>query len=241
MTKCQITLGRAPVDLSLRFPEGERYFRRFLRKSGEAAGEPVSVREQAFADWASLGNPIDAFAEFCLFCQPVSEVLTPQDHCVFHGAALRRGDKAVLLAGGSGAGKSTHLRMLQEKHPEEFSVINGDKPVLEWTDSGVTVHPSPWNGKEGLRGAEAAPLAAIYFLRRTEHNAVEPCKDKDAGLLAFPMVFQSFSCERVIREAAAITEKLVKSCPCFFFDSRDIEPSSELLYRSIREVTRNEL
>ena len=236
-----LSLGGIPLALKLRYPDTAQYFRRYLSTGNEKITGTVSVPDRAFADWASAGNAMDAFGEFCLFCQSVSEALMDQGGCVFHAAALRFRDRAVLLAGGSGAGKSTHLRKLLEGHPGEFSVINGDKPVLRFSEEGVMVHPSPWNGKEGLRGAEAAPLAAIYFLNRTDKDEVEPCPPRKAGAFVFPMVFQSYFDEDVIRKAAAAAEKIVTAAPCFIFHTRDIDRSSALLYRSIEEVTRHGL
>lgn len=238
-TVCCLSLGGMKVKLGLRYPETVNYFRRFLDPDGVGDGAPVRVSEQAFADWEAAGNPIDAFAEFCLLCQAASEQLMEQGGCVFHGAALRYRDRAILLSGGSGSGKSTHLQMLLKEHPEDFSVINGDKPVLALEDQGVMVYPSPWNGKEGLRGADAAPLAAIYFLNRTDRDAVEPCPPRMAGAFAFPMVFQSYSEESVIRQAASVTDKILRAVPCFLFHTRDIEASSRMLFRSIEEVCKD--
>ena len=113
--------------------------------------------------------------------------------------------------------------------------------MLTISESGVTVHPSPWNGKEGLHGGDAAPLAAIYFLHRCEEDGVESCPPRKAGAFAFPMVFQSFYDEDVIRAAAAVTEKIITAAPCFLFLTHDIEASSQLLYRSIKEVSGNGL
>ena len=165
-----------------------------------------------------------------------------QHHCcVFHAAALRFRDHAILIAGGSGAGKSTHCQLLLKNHPDEFSVINGDKPILECTNDGVVVHPSPWNGKEGLHGADPAPLAGLFILRRSETNSVEKCSDKEAAIFSFPMVFQSFETEKGIRDAAAMTEAIVKGTSCYAFNSKDIEESSALLYQTIKELISHDL
>lgn len=224
------------VNCCFRFPETAVYFRKYLQTGQIDEKKHVQVTETAFEDWKRAGNTIDAFAEFCLLCQPVSEILMNYDRCVFHAAALRFRNKAILIAGGSGAGKSTHCHLLLERYPDEFSVINGDKPVLECKESEIIVHPSPWNGKEGLHGADSAPLAALYILRRSEKNSVVRCSDQEAAIFSFPMIFQSFEDEKMIRKAAMITEELVKKSSCFIFNSMDIEESSAILYQSIRET-----
>ena len=138
-------------------------------------------------------------------------------------------------------GKSTQGKLLLDRYPEEFSAINGDKPILQVLDDQVVVHPSPWNGKEGLRGAPAAPLAGIFFLRRTEEDFIKRLSEKEMAICAFPMVFQSFENEAVIRKSAAMTERIVQRVPGYLFSSCEIEPSSELLYQAIREVAEHDI
>lgn len=231
-----LLLSGISMNCCCRVPDTAFYLRKFLACKGTGGQDSVKVTDVAFEDWKSTGNMEGAFAEFCLLCQPVSELLLNYDRCDFHAAALRYRNKAILISGGSGAGKSTHCRLLLERYPNEFSVINGVKPILEYTGSEVVVHPSPWNGKEGLHGAEAAQLAALYILRRSKDNSIEKCSDKEAAIFSFPMIFQSFETEKVIRDAGKMTEKIVRGCSHFIFNTSEIEASSSLLYQSIRKT-----
>ncbi len=147
-------LGGIPLGFSFQYADTSKYLRRFTTSSKNVADSQVSVSQQEFDDWAAAGNKIDAFAEFCLLCQQASKRLFDADRCIFHAAAIRWRGRAWLIAGGSGVGKSTQCRILLELWPDEFTIINGDKPVLECRkDGSVRVYPSPWNGKEGLGGA----------------------------------------------------------------------------------------
>lgn len=231
-----LLLSGVSVNCCCRFPDTAFYLRKFLDCKESGGQDFAKVSDTSFKDWKSAGNADSAFAEFCMLCQPVSELLLRYDRCVFHAAALRFRNKAILISGGSGAGKSTYCRLLLERYPTEFSVINGDKPILEYTGSEVVVHPSPWNGKEGLHGAEAAQLAALYILRRSDDNTIEKCSDKEAAIFSFPMIFQSFETEKVIRDAGKMTEKIVRGCTHFIFNTREIEESSSILYQSIRKA-----
>ena len=236
-----ISLAGCGLMLELRYPEAARYFSRFSMSQEQADLPPVSVSELAFSDWASAGNAIDGFAEFCLACQPCSEALMESDRCVFHAAALRYRDRAFLLAARSGEGKSTHLRRLLEREAEGYSVINGDKPVLELRDGACWVHPSPWTGKEGYHGAASARLGGIFFVFRDQEDLVRPMTEKEASFFAYPNVFQSFRDETVIRRAGAFTEKLLKSAPSYLFKTNDIEASSALLHEAIKEAASHDL
>ncbi len=199
-------------------------------------GSCVFVRESEFSAWADAGNPVDAYAEFCLLCMPTSEALLPHDRCVFHAAALSHHDQAWLITAGSGVGKSTQCRTLMELWPEEFSMINGDKPVLEaLPDGGIMVHPSPWNGKEGWHGASAAPLGGIVLLRRGDINSIVPLPKEKAAAGIFQAIFQEYREEGIIRQAAAMAEKIAESCPIWLMTSHEVPDSTKLLYECIKE------
>ena len=188
-------LAGIPVRYCFRYPETIRYFTDKPEKSKSRDNEPyITVSEQMLSAWAENGMLQGGYAEFCLSCMPVSEFLLSSDRCVFHAAAVRWRDRAYLISAGSGVGKSTQCKPLIEQWPKEFSVINVDKPILECRkDGSIFVHPSPWNGKEGWHGAEAAPLAGIIFLRRGEKNEIHSLQPSKAAALAFRAVFQSYT------------------------------------------------
>ena len=223
-----VCLGGVSLPLRLRYEESAAWLRRFAAPRVE--GAPVAVSDEDFAAWRGADSAIDAYAEFCLLCMPASEALFAHERCVFHAAALRFRDRAWLIAGGSGVGKSTHCRELLSLAPGELTVINGDKPVLECREDGsVLVHPSPWNGKEGWQGGEAAPLAGLVCLRRGEASRMEACCAREAAPMVFSNVFQSYSDERVIRAAGRMAEKILRAAPVWRLTSRDVRDSAGLL------------
>jgi hypothetical protein len=131
----------------------------------------VRVGESEYDDWHKLGNPTrDGFAEYSLLGCRTSEYLMDFRRFVFHAVAIRWHDRAWLITAPPGIGKSTQYRNLQMMHPDEVSIINGDKPIVEIRDDGAFVHPSPWTGKEHWDGAEGAPLGGIFFLKHGENT-----------------------------------------------------------------------
>lgn len=242
----QAELGGVPLIWGFRFAETERYLRKWISGSvgdsseylSENAAGNVRVSEREFQDWASYGNRIDAFAEFCLLCQQTSEALLRYDRCVFHAGAIRYKDKACLIAGGSGVGKSTQIRTLMELFPGEISVINGDKPVLEYAlDGTIIVHPSPWNGKEGWQGAEKAPLAGIFYLERGAENRIQRFDMKAAAPLLYLQIFQPFTSKETMHLAGALEEKILKSVPVWRFTNKDVPESTRLLMETMKEAS----
>ena len=84
-------------------------------------------------------------------------------------------------------------------------------------------------------------LAGIFFLHRTDADAVKRLTEREAAILAFSSVFQSFENETVIRKASAFTERIVQRVPTFLFSSQDITQSSALLYQAIKEAASDDV
>ena len=239
-----ILLAGTKIRCNLQFQDTSGYLHTILQDecdAGEEACEEAAVSEKQFVDWVNAGNRKDAYGEFCLLCMPVSEALLKHGRCLFHAAAVSYKGRAWLIAAGSGTGKSTQCRNLVTMYPDEFALINGDKPVIEARDGGsIIVHPSPWNGKEGWHGAEAAPLAGIVLLRRGSENSLVRASEEKASWRVFLSVFQDFTDDEAIRMAAAMAEKMLKSCPVWFMTSHTVPDSTKLLCECIKSCTQGE-
>lgn len=240
MQTASVLLAGCPVRLSFRFSETAYYFRKWRYDAVSSADDgAVCIPDEAFSEWESFGNRSDAFAEFRLFSEQISEYLLGYDRCVFHAAAFAFRGKAYLIAAGSGVGKTTRLRKMLELYPAETAVINGDKPILEYRpDATIMVHPSPWTGKEGLHGAPAAPLSGIFLLRRGEADRIEAVSAGKAVSSVYRMIFQTYMKEDVMRLAGAFTEKLLLHCPVWILTAKDVSPSTQLMADTIlKEVS----
>lgn len=227
----KLTLAGAEVGCSFEFPDTHFYFGGYV--SGPYPGEGLRLSRELRDSWEKSIAAMDAFNEYSAFTTPVSDALMREGRCIMHAAAFRFRDKAYLIAAPSGVGKSTQVRTLSELYPGEFSVISGDRPVLEATEDEIVVHPSPWNGKEGWRGADKAPLAAIILLKRGETNAVRELSVRNAAARVFASIFQSAETEESIRRTAAFAELLLKRAPVWEFENGGVPDSSRLLYEVV--------
>ena len=171
-----------------------------------------------------------------MLCEQTSEYMLLHNRCIFHAAALSCDGLAWLLTAGSGVGKSTLCRSLTERYKEEISIINGDKPVL-WADKErLMVYPSPWNGKEGWHGADAAPLGGIVLLQRGTETTMKEATSREAASNIFLNIFQSYCDETVIRASGSITERMIQSVPVWMLTENNIQEATELLYQTIKEA-----
>ena len=236
MEPFEISLGGVKLTCQPRFAQTCAYFSRFRDVSDNAnltAEKPVSVPD---AHWETLrAHEVPACAasecsELSLFC---SDALLPFDRAVFHSSALRYHDQAWLLCGRSGIGKSTQTKWLDRLCPDAFSVISGDRPVVELQKDGVIVHPSPWNGKEDWYGAEAAPLAGLILIERGEENKIEPLTPKKAAFFAFLSVLNSGWEEAFLFRAASFADRLLRAVPIWKLTSNQVPDSTRLLLSEV--------
>ena len=128
-----------------------------------------------------------AFAEYSLLIEPLSNLLLKHNRFLFHGAAFLWHGRAFLFTGQSGVGKSTQLRHWLAEYPEEVTVINGDKPVIQQTGQDFIVHSSPWTGKENWGSSGNAPLGGIIVLKQGSEDAMRRLSAKEA---VYPLFLQ---------------------------------------------------
>ena len=225
------------MDYAFEFNETASYLKDFLKKDTAISNKAdfIRVGDSEYDDWKALGNiKRNAFAEYSLLGCRTSEYLMDFNRFMFHAVAMRWHDHAWLITALPGIGKSTQYRNLQMMYPDEVSIINGDKPIVEIRDDGAFVHPSPWTGKERWQGAEGAPLGGIIFLKRGE-NAIEPVSPKAVAVRTFFSINQSFDTGDVIQKAAKLAQQLLKSVPLWQLTNRGDLASSALIYETIKK------
>ena len=230
-----VELGGMRIPMELQYPESEAAFSGWLA-DGPASGEPVSMTEADWALWRAMGKERNAAGEVNILPMRVSERLMEHDRFILHSAAFRWRDRAWLICAGSGVGKTTQLKTLLELYPDEIGVINGDRPIIEVReDDSVFVHPSPWNGKEDMHGAEGAPLGGIILLRRGEENAIDRISERQAAPAIYSSVFQCYESDGSIHRSAALAERMLKGTPSWLLTNKGVPDSTRLLYATLRE------
>ena len=234
---CTVSLSNLTIDLSTRFYGTKEYFNAFRVENTQSVAKAQLIDN----DWQQLkedGRIINSYMEYSYFAAPISDALLPYDRCVIHAAAVRYRDRAWLLAGPSGVGKSTQIKSLQSLEPGAFGVICGDRPVLELREDGsVMVWPSPWNGKENWYGAEAAPLAGIILIQRGEESKVELLSPRDAVVPVYAQLIQTGESLETMQLAARFEDRLLQSVPTHRLTASDIPTSGQALYAHLQQST----
>ena len=227
-------LSGIELEYAFRFPDTVNYLGKSLVKTIEKSVLPIFVSDYDFEEWEKAGNHINAFAEYSLLHLPTSTYLLNYDRFIFHAVAFRWHDKAWLITALPGVGKSTQYRNLKKLYPEEISIINGDKPILELKEDGsFMVHPSPWNGKEHWCGAESAPLAGIICLRQGKENIIQRVTAKEVVSQIYIGIHHTYESEKTIQQAAKMASLLLKNYPVWMLTNLGDLDSSSLLYNTI--------
>ena len=233
----QIELAEIPICLHLQYEEAYRYFGSFCFNPAGADPNQCPNLFLTENDWSLLekhGFTRCGQVEASFLASYCSDLLLQNSRCIIHAVAFRDAEKAWIITAEPGVGKSTQIRTLQELYPGVFSVICGDRPVLQLMDDGtVMVHPSPWNGKEFWSGSDSAPLSGIICLSRGETDAVTFVRKKNAVIPVYRALIHTARNEDIIRTAAAFTNDLLQSVPVWDFVNKDIPGSTQLLYQKV--------
>lgn len=132
---------------------------------------------------------------------------------LLHASVLEYNGAGYAFLGKSGTGKSTHTK-LWLAHLSDTRVVNGDKPILEYTENGFLVHGTPWQGKENWGYKGKALLRGLCFLEQAPENKIRDLSASEAANRAFTQILLPEKEEEVIA-TLDLLDKLVATVPAY--------------------------
>lgn len=135
------------------------------------------------------GRTAPGYAESLAVYRKIAEKILLYDGFLMHGATLETAGHGISFLAKSGVGKTTHMALWKKLLGDKMQVINGDKPLIRFRDGVPFAYGTPWAGKEGLQTNTCAPLKAVCFLSRGEHNEAVPCRKEDAFMQLLPQIY----------------------------------------------------
>ena len=132
---------------------------------------------------------------------------------LLHCAVLEYKGKGYAFLGKSGTGKSTHTR-LWKKYLSTPRMINGDKPILEYTNEGFIAHGTPWKGKEGWGSRISAPLCGLCFLEQAKDCSIQKLTTSQASKRIFSQVLLPSEEQNAVA-TLELLDKLVSATPAY--------------------------
>lgn len=160
---------------------GMEYYHKYVAQNCEdflTDATPDFTVSTTFDEWkqerkvAEEGVTVGA-VEFTCLHRRIAQRLPEFDAFLMHGAAMSANGKGYLFTAPSGTGKTTHIRLWQERYPEQVGCINGDKPIVRKIDGKFCFCGTPWRGKEKYGESVILPVGGICLLERAEENSIK--------------------------------------------------------------------
>lgn len=159
----------------------------------------------------------------CHFRYPLDQVLTMYElgsrGLIVHSAGVIAGGRGLVLAGVSGAGKSTVTRLAADR--PGFVAVSDDRVILR-TDGpdGAAMHGTPWHGEEAVARSESAPLHGLLFLEKGDRNEVRPISRREALARLLPTVSLPWYDPEARDAGLAACDAVVRGVPAGVFTFR---------------------
>ena len=178
----QVPLAGLCFPCELRYPQGAKCFPQADPSADPMIRPPVRLSEEDWKTFIDSGMQPCARTEFSALTAAFSDALMEYDRMILHAVAVRWRDRAWLFCAPSGVGKSTQAKYLQALRPGEFSIICGDRPVLEFRHSERSEESAPQNTCHSERSA-AEPKNPSPPLTGSPGG---PFQNSEAGILVHP-------------------------------------------------------
>ncbi len=105
-------------------------------------------------------------------------LLAPCGGVVVHAAGVERDGRGVVLAGRSGAGKSTWMRLAASR--EDWHGLSDDRVIVRRSGRTLRIHGTPWAGEGQVAANRSAELAALVFLHQAPRNELRRIDRREA-------------------------------------------------------------
>ncbi len=144
---------------------------------------------------------------------------------IIHSAGWRRDDGTLILAGKSGAGKSTIARLIKQVTKDPF--LSDDRVAVRRSGEGFDAYGTPWAGEEMDALNDKSPLKGLLFLHQAEENKVETVSSFQALKLLMPVMTVPWYDKVRVGKMMDLSDILLQEVPVYLFsftrDQRAVE------------------
>ncbi len=146
---------------------------------------------------------------------------------IVHAAGLARAGRGVFLAGRSGAGKTTFMRLCAGR--PDLEGLSDDRVIAREIDGAFSLFGTPWAGEGRVAANRRADLAAIAFLHQSPRNRLRPIGASTALQQLLATVSVLWFDRSRMEPAMRLCERLVSSLPCYELHFRPEADAVDLL------------
>ncbi len=145
------------------------------------------IEREALCEGAPMGEERFGYLEAVALYRKLCLALPRFGGFMLHSSFFTLRGAGIAISAESGVGKTTATKNIKAAYPEDFRIINGDKPLFRRGDEGFIGYGTPFCGKERLGSKNAAKIHALCFLERGESDALFPLSPEEA----FPKLFEA--------------------------------------------------
>ncbi len=174
----------------------------------------------------------DWFMESQALLRKLMDVLPKFDMLFMHGSAISYNNKAYIFTAPSGTGKSTHTSLWKEHFGDLVTVINDDKPFLQFIDNDIYVCGTPWQGKHDLGENISVKLFGICILAQGHENCIKPLQPTDAlrYIIKQSDIPKDADCAM---QALSLVDKLLQTVPVYYMECTPTQEAVSLCHKTI--------
>lgn len=159
-------------------------------------------------------NTDNRYVEYKSLIGLTSLALLSSGSCIMHAVAVLMDGFCWLITAPPGTGKTTQFYNLKSLYGKKVEMICGDMPVLNVSDAGnIIVHPSPWNGKERIKGSRSAPLGGILLLKQGKENLIRRLEPEEAVFTILMQLAVRPDNEEQVLQIAGVAENIIQKYP----------------------------
>ena len=232
--KITLCLAGVPVEAELSFGDYLPLYKNYITDKKPVASVRITREELERARPVYQENSSDSYVEHMELCTKISNILLEHDRVFFHGTAFVWRERAWILSAPPGTGKTTQYVLWKLLYGDEIQLLNGDKPVLELTGNGFTVHHSPWRGKENMGQELTAPLGGIILLEQGSENRIERL-GREAVIPVFRQFLYEINSDSV-KKVFELEDKLLRSIPVWRLYNLGDRASAMLCHDTLEEA-----
>jgi hypothetical protein len=189
-----------------------------LQKSG-SGGRRSEVGDRGAAIFNPMRYPLDQIL--------MTYLLSQRGGVLLHSAGVLCNGRLWLLAGKSGAGKSTSARLLMRRGGVEL--VSDDRIIVRRIDGDYVAYGTPWPGEAKIAVNRMAPLGGILFLDQSPVNQIDEISAVEAFERMMPVASIPWYEPELFSAAMDFCGSLAGSLPMYVLKFRPDAEAAEMI------------
>ena len=167
--------------------------------------------------------------------EKIADAMLDHDTLLIHGSVLSTDSNGYMITASSGVGKTTRTKLWIDNIPNSI-VVNGDKPLIKFSEDEILVYGTPWSGKEGWNYNTSVPLKAILFLERAdegESDTIIPMDTADGMIRLLNQTYQP-PYDKAIYRILQLFKRMEGKVNFYLFRSAPTPEAVKLAYETVK-------